>query len=425
MADLWSKLGFRPADILVPEGCDMSKWSVVACDQFTSQPDYWERVDAYVGDAPSTLHVTLPEIWLDRDDTGTRIENIHRTMDEYLHEDLFRCYPDALIYVERRLSDGLIRPGLIGAVDLEEYDYSENANGLIRATEAVVPKRLPPRVAIRMGSSIELPHVLMLIDDPEKTVLEPLAHAKNEMQMIYHFDLMERGGSIRGYLLTEKQKEQVACALAALADADRFNERFGTEGLSPLLFAVGDGNHSLAAAKEVYAIAKGTPDEPYARYSLVEFGNIFDDSLVFDAINRVVFDTDPGDLLRAMTAFYPGSYFGLGEGHTFGYCYEGHEGMITVPAPDTHLPIATLQHFLDHYTAEHGGRIDYIHGANVVRSLGKQRGNIGFILPSIDKEGFFSSVVFDGKLPRKTFSMGQANDKRYYLEAKRITAARS
>ena len=422
MTGLWSDLGFGPADILIPQGIDMSRWSVVACDQFTSQPDYWARVEEYVGDAPSTLRVTLPEIYLDREDTDGRIESIHRTMSEYLAEDLFRCYPDSLIYVERRLADGLIRPGLVGAVDLEQYDYSADAQGLIRATEAVVPKRLPPRVAIRTGSSIELPHVLMLIDDPERTVLEPLAEAKDEMRMVYHFDLMERGGSIRGYLLNEEQKEQVAKALAVLADPDRFNARFGTKDLPPLLFAVGDGNHSLASAKQIYEASKGTPDEPFARRSLVEIGNLYDDSLVFDAINRVVFEVDPEDLLSSLTKYYPNAYFGLGEGHSFTYCYNGNEGMITVPDPAASLPVATLQDFLDHYTAEHGGRIDYIHGANVVRSLGGQPGNIGFILPSIEKESFFSTVVFDGRLPRKTFSMGQANDKRYYLEARRITA---
>ncbi|MBQ1516376.1 MAG: DUF1015 domain-containing protein [Lachnospiraceae bacterium] len=422
MTGLWSELGFRPADILIPAGCDMSKWSVVACDQFTSQPDYWDRVEEFVGDAPSTLRITLPEIRLDRPDTEERIEAIHRTMDEYLDRGLFTCYPDSLIYVERRLSDGLIRPGLVGAVDLEQYDYSEDAHGLVRATEAVVPKRLPPRIAVRRGSDLELPHVLMLIDDPEKTVLEPLAAEKGRMQMVYHFDLMERGGSIRGYLLPDDLKEKTARALAALADRKRFNEHFGTKDLDPLLFAVGDGNHSLASAKEVYKSVKGTPDEPFARFSLVEVGNLCDDSLVFDAINRVVFDVDPKALLRALTEVYPNAYYGLGEGHSFTYCLGGEEGMITIPDPEAELPIATLQNFLDHYTEEHGGRIDYIHGANVVRSLSLQSGTIGFILPSIDKESLFRTVVFEGKLPRKTFSMGQANDKRYYLEARRITA---
>ena len=206
MNGIWPELGIRPADILLPADCDMNRWSVVACDQYTSQPEYWERVREYVGSAPSTLNLTFPEVWLDSPDAAERIADIHRNMRLYQDEGIFRRIEDALIYVERQLSDGLVRRGLLGAVDLEQYDYSSDWKGLIRATEGVVPKRLPPRVAVRQGADLELPHVLMLIDDPLKTVIEPLADEKDQMKKLYDFDLMERGGHIRGWLLTEELK---------------------------------------------------------------------------------------------------------------------------------------------------------------------------------------------------------------------------
>ena len=420
MNGIWPELGIRPADILLPADCDMNRWSVVACDQYTSQPEYWERVREYVGSAPSTLNLTFPEVWIDSPDAAERIADIHRNMHRYQDEGIFRRIEDALIYVERQLSDGLVRRGLLGAVDLEQYDYSSDWKGLIRATEGVVPKRLPPRVAVRQGADLELPHVLMLIDDPLKTVIEPLADEKDQMKKLYDFDLMEHGGHIRGFLLTDAQKDRLSSALAALADPSAFNFRWGTEGEPPMLFAVGDGNHSLASAKQVYEASKGGPDEAFARFSLVEVGNVYDDSLIFESINRVVFGTDPQRLLKELLEYYPGAYYGVGEGHCFTYCCGREEGHITIPEPRAALPIGSLQIFLEDYLSEHAGQIDYIHGSNVVRSLGSRPGNIGFIVDPIDKESLFETVIFEGRLPRKTFSMGQANDKRYYLEARRI-----
>ena len=426
MNNTFQSLPFRPADILLPKDCEYSKWSVVACDQYTSQPEYWQRVEEYVGRAPSTLRMILPESCLEGPNVETDIMDINTTMSRYLREGRFVCHPDALFYVERILDNGKVRRGLIGMVDLEQYDYEPGSESLIRATEGTVLSRIPPRVAVRKNAPIELPHVMLLADDPKKTVIEPLADQTGEMSLLYDFDLMEGGGRLRGWELNQAQKERVASALSALAHPETFRKRYQLGEEQPvLLFAVGDGNHSLATAKECYERQKRfTPPEHWAalpaRFALVELNNLHDDALEVGPIHRVVFGVEPQQLLTAMEAYYPGLVYGEGEGHVLRYAWGEHQGTVTVPHPKAHLPVGTLQRFLDDYLQENPGRVDYVHGDQVARDLARRKDTIAFLLPAMGKEELFPTVIHDGVLPRKTFSMGRAQDKRFYLEARRI-----
>ena len=427
MNDLFEALPFRPADILLPKDCEYSKWSVVACDQYTSQPEYWQRVEEYVGRDPSTLRLILPESCLEGPNVETDIMEINNTMSRYLREGRFVEHPGALFYVERTLDNGKVRRGLMGMVDLEQYDYEPGSSAPIRATEGTVLSRIPPRVAVRKNAPVELPHVMLLVDDPDQTVIEPLADQTDSMQVLYDFDLMERGGHIKGWELTEDQQAQVARALSALADPAKFNDRYGTKDAAVMLFAVGDGNHSLATAKECYERQKRlTPPEHWAtlpaRYALVELDNLHDASLEFEPIHRLVFGAKPEELLSALVEYYPGAQRDDGAGgHKLAYVYGENQGVVSVPDPAAQLPVGTLQNFLDWYLARHKGvRVDYIHGEDVVRKLAAQPDTVGFLLPAMGKEELFPTVIRDGVLPRKTFSMGEAHDKRFYLEARKI-----
>ncbi len=425
MKKSFAALPFRPADILLPRDCDLNKWSVVACDQYTSQPEYWARVTQHVGKEPSSLHLILPESCLEGPNVEQDVAEINLTMARYLKDGCFAAHSDALFYVERTLDNGSVRRGLVGMVDLEQYDYEPGSPALIRATEGTVLSRIPPRVAVRKNAPIELPHIMLLADDPEKTVIEPLAALVGDMELVYDFELMEHGGHIVGRKLNEQQMGQVAEALTALADPAAFNSRYGTESLPVLLFAVGDGNHSLATAKECYERQKKlTPPEQWAnlpaRFALAELVNLHDESLEFEPIHRVVFDVEPEHLLQTLTAVCPGAHYGPGEGHVLEYVYAGGEGCVTVPNPAAQLPVGTLQSFLDDYLASHGGRVDYIHGDDVTRQLASQSRSIGFLLSAMGKDALFPTVIYDGVLPRKTFSMGEAHDKRFYLEARKI-----
>ncbi len=419
MNELFSKLGFAPADILIPQSCELSKWSVVACDQYTSQPEYWERVAETVGDAPSALNLVFPESQLHRADSAQRIVKINQTMEDYLANGQFRELKDSLIYVERWLDNGKLRRGLVGVVDLECYEYTPGNQALTRATEGTVIARIPPRVAVRRNAALELPHVLMLVDDPDCQIIEHLTAESGDMEQVYDFDLMERGGHITGYKLTEEQMDEVAVMLSRLTDQQLFEEKYNAPGKAPMLFAVGDGNHSLASAKAAYEEKKGTPAAALARYALVELGNLHDESLEFEAIHRVCFNVDGKALLEAMMAYYPGAHLGLGAGQSIQYVMDGEENFITVPNSPYQLAVGTLQNFLDGYLTE-GSSVDYIHGEDVARALGTQKGNIGFLLEPMAKDELFKTVIFDGVLPRKTFSMGEAHDKRFYLEARKI-----
>jgi len=420
----FEKVGFYPADILLPrEGTDMTKWAVVACDQFTSQPEYWRAVEEAVGDAPSTLRLILPEAALDAPDVEDRIAAVNAAMGRYLDDGLFRELPDSLLYIERVQPGGKTRHGLIGMVDLEQYDFTPGSGALIRATEGTVLSRIPPRVQVRMNAPIELPHVMLLIDDPGKTVIEPLTRDSGEMERLYSFDLQQGGGHITGWRLTASQMDGVADALSALCTPEEQAWKYGVKDAPPMLFAVGDGNHSLAAAKQCYEdLKKAAPEGKAlpARYALVEVVNHHDDALPFEPIHRCVFGVEPEAVLEALKAYYPGAREGRGKGHVIAYAHAGGRGFITVPHPRGQLAAGTLQTFLDSYVKDYGGRVDYIHGGEVADRLGSRPGSIGFKLPAIRRRQLFKTVMADGVLPRKTFSMGRPEDKRYYVEARRI-----
>ncbi|HPE15980.1 MAG TPA: DUF1015 domain-containing protein [Oscillospiraceae bacterium] len=427
MDERFCKLGFLPAEILLPDGVDMTRWSVVACDQYTSQPDYWARVDRFVGRHPSTLRMILPETLLEAPDVKARIEGIDRTMEAYLGAGALRALPEGFVYVERTQKDGRVRRGLVGMVDLEAYDFTPSSGSLIRATEGTVLSRIPPRLAVRRGAMLELPHVMVLVDDPEKTVVEPFAQKKAALEPLYDFELMENGGHLRGRRVPAAEAGGVAEALFRLADPDRFARRYDAAGKPVMLFAMGDGNHSLATAKACYEEQKReTPPEAWAklpaRYALVELVNLHDDALTFEPIHRVLFGVEPEAALEALFRAEPSAHRGEGaaDAQTIGYCYGKTAGVISVEKPRHTIAAGTLQSFLDAYAAETGCGIDYIHGEDVTRALAEKPGNLGFTLPPIRKEELFRTVVHDGVLPRKTFSMGEAHDKRYYLECRRI-----
>ena len=426
MNQKFESLGVRPADILLPKaGTDMHKWAVVACDQFTSQPEYWAEADRIAGDAPSALRLILPESKLSDPDVETHISAINRSMEDYLARDIFQTYPDSIIYIERTQSDGAVRHGLVAAVDLEKYDYTPGSGSLIRATEGTVLERIPPRVRVRKDAPIELPHVMLLIDDPKKICIEPITAAADSMEKLYDFDLMLKGGRLKGWRLSDAQTDALADALSRLASSEAMAHKYGLADVAPLLFAVGDGNHSLATAKTCYEnLKKVTPESEWAslpaRYALVEIENLHDSALQFEAIHRVVFHVDPEKLIAAFLDFYPTAREGQGVGHTIAYTWAGGSGYLNVPNPKVQLAVGTLQNFLDAYLKENGGEVDYIHGADITDELGAKPGNIGFKLPAMGKDQLFKTVIADGVLPRKTFSMGHAEDKRYYVEGRKI-----
>lgn len=411
-------IGFGPADILLPKKTDLSKWSVVACDQYTSEPEYWEETAQIVGDAPSALKLILPEIYLERDDVSDRIDAIHQTMRQYLEDGIFEEYPAAYFYVERTLADGTIRKGIIGAVDLEQYDYSAGSRSLIRATEGTVLERIPPRMKVRENAQLELPHIMMLIDDPEKTVIEPLTADKTLFKKVYDFTLIQNGGHLTGYLLDKQHAEKIEQMLTALYDTGV------AESNTPLLFAVGDGNHSLATAKACYEKLKAdNPDQDWtnspARFALAEVVNLHDDSLQFEPIHRVITEINPDHFLRKMTEFFEISPDDDGV-QTFKYVTGSKMETVSIMNPTSNLCVGTLQGYIDIYLSKYGGKADYIHGDDVVMMLASKPNSIGLILPKMEKSDLFRTIQLDGALPRKTFSMGHANDKRFYLESRKI-----
>ncbi|MBE6670842.1 MAG: DUF1015 domain-containing protein [Ruminococcaceae bacterium] len=400
---------FKKTNILLPKD-NFEKWSVIACDQFTSDKEYWADTQKNVGVSYSTLHITLPEIYLEDGDVSERIEKINNNMLEYLNSDVFCEYKDALIYIERIQPDGRTRAGVIGAVDLEEYEYTKDSKKMIRATEGTVLERIPPRVAIRKDAPLELPHIMLLIDDVNKTVIEPLAEKKNNMRKLYDFDLMMGGGHITGYLIDEESSAEIINKLETLCSDDE----------EPLLFAVGDGNHSLATAKSCYELLKKTdPDASNkpSRYALAEVGNIHSDALDFEPIYRVLFSVSPEDVLNKMNEYFSHENANKEIIYTFGE----KEGSIKINIPDNKLTVGVLQEFIDLYLKNNpDAKVDYIHGIDDVKKITQQENTIGFIYDGISKDTLFSSVKATGALPRKTFSMGHARDKRYYLECRKI-----
>ncbi len=404
---------FQAADILLPKfiacAAQAGKWAVVACDQYTSEPEYWEKADGIVGDAPSTLRMILPEAFLEKQN-GSTLPTIAGYMKHYRAE-VLTCYPNAMVYVRRTIGNGTVRHGIVGKIDLEAYDYAANSTSPVRATEGTVLERIPPRVAVRRAASLESPHIMLLIDDPQKTVIEPLSKAS--MPELYDFDLMLGGGHIQGCLLSASQQAAVQENLARLFAANS----------SKLCYAVGDGNHSLASAKARYEELKAEIGEAAKmhplRYALCEVVNLHDTALVFEPIYRLVKTKDKSALLEALTAH--GAACGSGAQKVTCLC-DGRRMEISLGAGTHALTVGTLQQFLDAYIASHPETaIDYIHGIESIEKLAASEDAIGFIFEGMRKEELFYAVEQDGALPRKTFSMGEANEKRYYVECRDIT----
>lgn len=414
---------FKSADILIPQNVDMEKWAVVACDQYTGQPDYWKRVEETVGEADSTLKLILPEVYLEEPDSAKRIEAIHEEMNRILETNTLKEYKDSVIYIERVQSDGKVRQGLIGMIDLEEYDYRKGSTSQIRATEATVVERIPPRIKVRQGAPMELPHIMILIDDEQKTVIEPCAEIKRKENPVYDFKLMENGGKICGYILDETLKSSVFNALDTLNDNELFNKKYNLNGYPTLLYAMGDGNHSLATAKEFYEqLKRENPDKDLsqhpARYALVEIVNLHSSALEFEAIHRIVTNVNTDELMAEMTEAL--ELNSEKSEQSFDVVLNGIQKTVYVHKPTSQLTVGSLQEFLDGYLKKTKAKIDYIHGIDVVKSLAKQENSIGFILPDMKKSELFPTVIKDGALPRKTFSMGHAEDKRFYVECRKI-----
>lgn len=412
----------KPADILVPkESVDMEKWAVIACDQYTSEPEYWNKTAEIVGNDYSSLNMILPEIYLEDSDVSDRISNIHNTMEKYLSENIFDEYKDSMIYVERIQSNGILRAGIIGKIDLEEYDFNKGSTSQVRATEATVIERIPPRIKVRDGAPLELPHIMILIDDDKKTVIEPLESQKKDMKKLYDFNLMQGGGKISGYLIDNKKCADIISSLNKLGNAENFKEKYGSGNV--LLYAMGDGNHSLATAKEFYEqLKRNNPDKDFsnhpARYALAEIVNLHSPALNFEAIHRIVTETDVAKLTDALY-----SELKLSDEpseQSFRIVLNGKEKNVFIHNQTSNLTVGSLQNFIDKYLSENKGKVDYIHGTDVVTKLSENENSIGFILPDMGKEQLFPTVIKDGALPRKTFSMGHAEDKRYYIECRKI-----
>ena len=431
---------FTGADILLPgPKVDMEKWAVVACDQFTSEPAYWEETRKIVGQNPSTLNLILPEVYLEAKDVEERLQVIGNHMKEYLKQGIFVEYKDAMVYVERKDSRGRKRAGLVGKIDLEEYDFRRESQSQVRATEATVTERIPPRLRVRREALLELPHIMLLLDDPKASVVEPLEKKVDSMKKLYDFSLMQEGGFVTGYLLGKEERVQVEEALrrlqekAILLQQKEVPEKDIT-AKNCLLYAMGDGNHSLATAKTAYEQWKteypGEDTSQYpGRYALVELVNLHSSALKFKAIHRLLTEVDVKNLIEEMT-----EELGLLEPDQWQMQREKEENKAqiielwygekvekrVITKPRAKLAVGSVQNFLDEYLKKYPGKMDYIHGEQSLRQLAKQEHALGIHLEDMKKEELFPTVRQDGALPRKTFSMGHARDKRYYLECRKI-----
>ncbi len=436
-----------PSILLPPQNTDMKNWAVIACDQYTSDRNYWQRLQQQTQDKLSTLHLIYPEVYLNDDESVQRIAQINKTMHQYIANGSLVEQAPGFILLDRKTTHAVSRKGLIVALDLEQYDYQKGAKSLIRATEGTILDRLPPRIQVRKDAPIELPHIMVLIDDPEHKVIEPLFEHK--LECVYDFDLMENGGHLRGYKVDQPQLiAQVAQSIENLADPDSYRDKYQVDG-EVMLYAMGDGNHSFATAKAIWEQLKQDADTNNcardtimnhpARYALVELVNLHDPGLEFEAIHRVLFSVDGEILLKEIDAFFaqrntPFNFTpcpslevaqqqaqGYKHLHSFPCVIAGEFGLCNISNPEYNLAVATLQGFLDHYLSTHPAtQIDYIHGSQSVTELGSQPGCCGFYLPAISKHTLFKTIILDGALPRKTFSMGEADEKRFYLECRRI-----
>ncbi len=441
---IFEKIGLQVPNILLPQpNVDMQQWAVIACDQYTSDRDYWQRLQQQTADSVSTLNLVFPEVYLEDADGDQRIATINQNMEKYLADGSLTEQSPGFILVDRKTCEVESRKGLIVALDLDQYDYTCGAQSLIRATEGTILDRLPPRIKVRENAPIELPHIMVLIDDPAMTVIEPLFN--EQLETVYDFELLENGGHLKGSRVDQPQLiKQVVAALEKLADPEDYKVKYNVDG-EVMLYAMGDGNHSFATAKAIWEKLKAEADDSVeimnhpARFALVELVNVHDSGLEFEAIHRVLFDVDCDHLKQQMESFFadrntpmtftPCDSLAGAEAavsaasgvHAFPVVLAGNFGVCSVANPEFNLVVATLQGFLDQYLADNSSvKVDYIHGDQTVTDLGTQNECAGFYLPAISKHDLFKTILLDGALPRKTFSMGEADEKRFYLECRRI-----
>jgi len=401
-----SKNAFFAADILLPKG-DFETWSVIACDQFSAVPEYWKSVEEQVQEKSSTLHMIIPEAYLNNIEVQSAAQKRNVAMQEYLDGGVLNVLEDSFIYVERRMHDGKIRKGLVGKLDLDAYDYSEKSQSAVRASEKTIVERLPIRVEVRKNAPIETPHVMVLIDDIKNTVIEPISAVTDKLEKVYDFELMKDGGHIAGWKVSGEIKQQVMSALDVLADA-------------PVQMVVGDGNHSLAAAKASWELLKKTLSEDEvkqhpAKFARVELNNIYDEGVGFEPIHRIIFGVDiPGFIAELKNRFTEKT------GYTLRCEYAGGSCEVKIPAESAGELIAIVQSFLDEYVGKTGCEMDFIHDDDAVSELAGRENVVGIFMPAMDKTQLFGSVITSGVFPRKSFSIGQASEKRYYLECRKI-----
>ena len=412
---------FIPGDILLPKNIDMSRWSVIACDQYTSDPEYWDDVDKKVGDMPSTLRLILPEAYLETKDTAEETEKINSTMAKYLSEGVFKTIENSYIYVERELTVNETRKGLVGLIDLETYDYRADSVSPVHATEGTVESRLPPRVKIREGAALELPHIVVFIDDPENKVFGNI----DEGEKLYDFDLMDGGGRITGMRVCGTAAEKVQNELSKLAEPEYLEKRYSLGGKAPVIIAMGDGNHSLATARLCWeTIREGlTPAEREnhpARFGLAELVNIHDASIDFEPIHRVIFETDPKNYFEEARSYFKQACKEGKTAHKIKLACGGATEEITVTGHTIGSLIAVSQKFCVEFIKSHGGKLDYIHDNETALEMAARSNCAGLLLPAMDKNELFPSIMDSGVFPAKSFSIGPARDKRYYLECRKI-----
>lgn len=436
--------GLRIPEILLPKNIDVSSWSVIACDQYTQDLDYWKRAESCAAGKPSTLNLILPEVYLGSPDKAQRIEKIRQSMKEYIAGGVFDTARKSMIYIERKTAFGRMRRGLVTQIDLETYEWKPFSKANIRATEATIVERIPPRMEIRRGAPLELPHIMLLVDDKDDLLVGRTGKAVRSKAPLYSGELMCNGGSITGWAVeSDSEIAGVTEAVNAIAEKNR-----AADG-STFLFAVGDGNHSLATAKAVWdeykekLIAEGADEaalkECPVRYALVEIVNIYDSGLTFEPIHRVIFDCDVKSLILYLADKLDGSVSEAGSASeleaavkassaSFGFAYksEDKEKYVLLKTGIKELAVARLQPEIDAFLKSatridgKAPEIDYIHGSDEVLKLGERENAVGILLPPIAKDSFFETINGHGPLPRKSFSMGEADEKRFYLECRKL-----
>lgn len=416
---------FLPTDILLPQSCDLTKWSVVASDQYRSQASYWQNVEDFVGRDNSTLRITLPESCLDGPDVETDIMSINSAMSHYLREEVFSSYPQALVYLERTLDNGKIRKGIVGQIDLEAYDYTSDATTPIRGAETILLPRIPPRVAVRKNAPLEVSHVIVLADDSLTSLFSGIS--LDTVTSLYETSLMEGGGRVKGGLLEGKQQEKLLETVKELENHSRFTEKYNTTAQTPLLqLAVGDGNHSLATAKECYERQKKivNPDQwatlP-SRYAMVELVSIHDEAVALYPIHRVLHNVDPQEFLRDFRVEVEKLPENTLDNQDYQFYFGENQGVMTVKNPISPIATSTIQPLLDRWLTSHPKvQLEYCYDQDEAKHNATRHNTLSIILPQFNKNDLFPTLVSQGILPRKTFALGLPQHKRYYLEARKI-----